>query len=153
MRKGNLLIIDDEVDIIEIIKDILSKFSVNIYTAKSGKEALEKIKSYKIHLVICDINMPEMSGVDFLKVVRAEGNNVPVVFFTGFGNKELMLDAAKYGAFDFIEKPLFYQLEEIAQRGMQYGLKLDDPVMPIENLPHVEITKYQKLLREQSKKK
>ena len=45
MRKGNLLIIDDEVDIIEIIKDILSKFSVNIYTAKSGKEALEKIKS------------------------------------------------------------------------------------------------------------
>ena len=64
-----------------------------------------------------------------------------------------MLEAAKYGAFDFIEKPMFYQLEEIAQRGMQYGLKQDDPAMPIEDLPHVEITKYQKLLQELSKKK
>ncbi|OFZ46012.1 MAG: hypothetical protein A2381_00440 [Bdellovibrionales bacterium RIFOXYB1_FULL_37_110] len=153
MRKGNLLIIDDEIDIIEIIKDILSKFSINIYTAQSGREALEKIKSYNMHLIICDINMPTMNGVDFLKTIRAAGNNVPVVFFTGFGNKELMLEAAKYGAFDFIEKPMFYQLEEIAQRGMQYGLKQDDPAMPIEDLPHVEITKYQKLLQELSKKK
>ena len=153
MRKGNLLIIDDEEDIIEIIKNILSQFSANIYTAKNGKEALEKIKTYKMHLIICDINMPKMSGVDFLKTIRAEENNVPVVFFTGYGNKELMLEAAKYGAFDFIEKPMFYQLEEIALRGMQAGLKQEDPAMPIENLPHVEITKYQKLLKELSQKK
>jgi len=121
MAKGNLLIVDDEPMILEHLKMNLKEYADIILTAENGIEALEKIKKCEIHCVICDVNMPKMNGVEFIKKIRSFGNNVPFVFYTGHGNQKLMMEAIKYGAFDFLDKPDLDGLEEVISQGLKEG--------------------------------
>lgn len=126
MTKGNLLIVDDEPLIQKNLKITLEDYASEIYTASNGLEALELIKKHTIHCVICDINMPKMSGVEVIKVLRQENNDVPVIFYTGHGNVELMKEAARYGAFDFLDKPNLDGLEEVVKRGLEKGFQREN---------------------------
>ncbi len=121
--KGNLLIVDDETLLLKKLKLLLDFLADEVFTATNGKEALEVMKQQKIHCVICDINMPVMNGVDVIKSIRKDGIDVPFIFYTGHGNHELMLEAAKYGAFDFLNKPNLDGLEEVVERGLNVGTK------------------------------
>ena len=105
MEKGNLLIVDDEPIILKRLKFNLEDYATNIYTAENGIEALEQLKIHQVHCVICDINMPKMNGVEVLRTIREQKNEVPFIFYTAHGNDELMMEAVKYGAFDFLDKP------------------------------------------------
>jgi two-component system nitrogen regulation response regulator NtrX len=120
--KGNLLIVDDEVMLLKTLKLNLLEYADDIFTAENGREALEKIEKELIHCIICDINMPKMNGVDVIKALRDKGINTPFIFYTGHGNHELMLEAAKHGAFDFLNKPNLDGLEEVVQRGLKAGV-------------------------------
>lgn len=122
MSKGNLLIIDDEVSIVNNLSILLESSADNIYTAYNGLEALEQINDQDIHCIICDINMPKMNGVMVLQKIR-ENNLIdcPFIFFTAHGNEELMMEAAKLGAFDFLDKPNFDGLEEVVERALREG--------------------------------
>lgn len=122
MGVGNLLIVDDEPLLLQSLQYTLKDIAKKIFTAVNGKEALNIIAQNEIHCILCDINMPVMNGVELIKKIRADKLNVPFIFYTGHGNHELMLEAVKYGAFDFLDKPQLDGLAEVVQRGLGYGL-------------------------------
>lgn len=110
MNKKTLLIVDDEVDLREILADIFSECVDTVLTAKDGREALEIVKfdaggSRIIDAVLSDINMPNMTGLEFLKELVKGKIDMPVVILTGFGDREKILEAMRYGAFDCQDKP------------------------------------------------
>lgn len=143
MNKGNLLIIDDEPLLLKNLKINLEDYADTIFTASNGIEALEVFKRESVHCIICDINMPQMNGVEVIKRVREMGSHVPFIFYTGHRNPELMFEAVKYGAFDFLDKPHFEGLEEVIARGMKDGFSPSKQTSEDEML-----SEYQKLLRE-----
>lgn len=127
MKFGKLLIIDDEPLILKTLEKILQDSAEVIFTAERGDEGIKILNSEEIHCVICDINMPGMNGVEVVKAIRESGNNVPFIFYTGHGNRELMLEAVKYGVFDFLNKPDLDGLEEVVTRGLKMGFKKTYP--------------------------
>lgn len=120
--KGNLLIIDDEVLILKKSKILLEDIADNIFTADNGFDALNILAKESINCIICDINMPGLSGIDVIREVRKNKNEIPFIFYTGHGSHDLMREAVKYGAFDFLDKPSLEGLEEVARRGLAVGL-------------------------------
>jgi len=122
MKKGNLLIVDDEPLILKNLSFNLEEYADEVYTAENGIEALEKFEVHEIHCIICDINMPKMNGVNVIKEIRKIGSKVPFIFYTGHGNQDLMMEAVKYGAFDFLDKPNLDGLEDVISRGLKEGL-------------------------------
>lgn len=127
MSKGNLLIIDDEVELAENIKILLMDYADKIDLAHNGQEGLDKLKSENYHCVICDINMPIMNGVEVIKQARNLNIDAPFVFYTGHGNQDLMMEVVQYGAFDFLNKPNLDGLEDVVMRGLKEGFKSDSP--------------------------
>ena len=123
MVLGNLLIVDDEELLVKNISYLLKKHTEKIHVAYNGLDALSVVENNQIHCVICDISMPKMNGLEFMQKVREAGNEVPFIFFTAYGQSELMLKAAEYGAFDFVRKPDFGNLEESVLRGISEGFK------------------------------
>lgn len=145
MKKGNLLIVDDEEEIIEIIKMATSYFVDKIFTADNGPDALKIVASEDIHCVVCDIKMPEMSGAEVIKKIREQGNDVPFIFLTAYSNQEMMIEAIKYGAFDFLDKLEIDELEEIIERGLCEGV---DMCSRKEVSEETYMSEYQKLLND-----
>lgn len=143
MSRGNLLIVDDEPLLLKRLKLNLEEFADEVFVANNGLEALEILAKQKVHCVICDINMPKMNGVEVIKHIRSDKNDVPFIFYTGHGNRELMLEAAKYGAFDFLNKPDLDGLEEVVSRGLSQGFSKPD-----EKDTAATLSEYQKLLLE-----
>ncbi len=143
MKNGNLLLVDDEPLILERLKLTLEEVADTIHTALNGVEALKIINKENIHCIVCDINMPKMNGVEVIKRVRADNNDVPFIFYTGHGTQDLMLEAIKYGAFDFLDKPNLDGLEEVIINALREGAKNHSKVATDKNC---FVSEYQKLL-------
>ncbi|WP_127716258.1 response regulator [Halobacteriovorax sp. HLS] len=124
-KLGNLLLVDDEELILKKSKILLEDFADEIYTALNGTLALELLSSNEIHCIVCDINMPGLNGIDVIKEVRKRNIEIPFIFYTGHGSTELMKEAIKYGAFDFLDKPSLDGLEEVVQRGLAESLQVE----------------------------
>lgn len=102
---GCLLIVDDEEDIRDILPDILKPIAKSIKTAANGKEAVALVKAGGIDAILSDINMPVMDGLEMLHSIRELGMETPVVFITGYADKDTAIEALRLGATDFLEKP------------------------------------------------
>jgi two-component system nitrogen regulation response regulator NtrX len=101
-----VLIVDDEASIIESLEGILSDDGFEVSHAFNGYEALKKIEAESPDIVLLDIWMPGIDGIETLKEIKKQFPNLPVVMITGHGTIESAVDATKSGAFDFLEKPL-----------------------------------------------
>ena len=101
-----ILVIDDERPIRSTLKEILEfeKFQVDL--AEDGKAGLELIKKSKYDIILCDIKMPKMDGMEVLEATVALGIETPFIMISGHGNVETAVEAIKKGAYDFIQKPL-----------------------------------------------
>jgi two-component system, NtrC family, nitrogen regulation response regulator NtrX len=100
-----ILIIDDERAIRNVLKDILQTEGYQTEEAADGEEGLKLFLSKSFDLVICDIKMPKLDGIEFLQKAQDEKPEVPVIIISGHGNIETAVDAVKKGAFDFVSKP------------------------------------------------
>jgi len=102
-----ILIIEDEEPIRRVLVRILSDEDSNykISEATDGKEGLNLIKKEKFDLVLCDIKMPNMDGIEVLQAANAKNISAPFIMLTGHGNVETAVEAMKLGAYDFISKP------------------------------------------------
>ena len=101
-----ILIVDDEVAICQSLKAILEDEGYQVLVAGSGEEAVNIVAEEMPQLVLLDIWLPGMDGLDTLKTIHAAHPNVLVIMMSGHGNIETAVKATKLGAFDFIEKPL-----------------------------------------------
>ena len=108
-----ILVVDDERDVVELLKARLEANEYKVITAFSGKEALEKAKSEQPNLIILDIMMPEMDGFEVLRKLRikAETKNIPVIMLTAKGETVAVTKAGDLGSTDYFTKP--YDAEEL----------------------------------------
>jgi two-component system nitrogen regulation response regulator NtrX len=103
-----ILIIDDESAIREALAGILEDEGFQSLAAASAEEGLALLARQDIHLILLDIWLPGMDGIEALKRIRQEYNEVPVIMISGHGSIETAVQTTRIGAFDFIEKPLSY---------------------------------------------
>ena len=101
-----VLIVDDEKSIIESLEGILSDDGFEVLHAFNGYEAIKKIETESPDIVLLDIWMPGMDGIETLKEIKKNFSSIPVIMITGHGTIESAVEATKSGAFDFLEKPL-----------------------------------------------
>jgi len=104
--KRRILIVDDEESIRRSLAGALTDEGYQVLTAADGVSALELLETERPHLVLLDIWMPQMDGMEVLRRIQAEPNDVSVIMISGHGNIETAVTATKLGAYDFIEKPL-----------------------------------------------
>ncbi len=100
-----ILIVDDEVNLLQSLGDVLRSKGFMVGTARNGLEALDKLKGRFFDLVIADLKMPRMGGMELLKVVRERYPQAAVVILTGYGTVKSAVDAIKRGAYDYLVKP------------------------------------------------
>ena len=101
----DILIIDDERAIRKALTEILSAEGYKTDEAADGEEGLKKFKEKTFDLVLCDIKMPKIDGIEFLQKAGEANPDVPIIMISGHGNIETAVDAVKKGAFDYISKP------------------------------------------------
>jgi two-component system, NtrC family, nitrogen regulation response regulator NtrX len=102
---AEILIIDDEKAIRKALMEILSAEGYKTEEAGDGEEGLKKFKEKSYDVVLCDIKMPKLDGIEFLQRATETNADVPVIMISGHGNIETAVDAVKKGAFDYISKP------------------------------------------------
>ena len=103
----NILIVEDEEAIRRVLKKVLIEDNSKnkIIEASDGVEAINKIKSENLELVICDIKMPKKDGIDVLNFLKTFDDKIPIIMISGHGDLKTAVMAMRKGAFDFIEKP------------------------------------------------
>ena len=111
MRKKKILVVDDEIDFLKVIKFRLEVNGYEVITAYDGEEALKKLKSEKPDALLLDILMPKIDGLGILKKVREEDKILPVFIMTAFSNEERYDLASKFNASGFILKTSDLQKE------------------------------------------
>jgi DNA-binding NtrC family response regulator len=105
MEEMKMMLVDDEERFLSTTKKLLSKKGYDVYTAISGAEALEKLRTQNIHVVILDVKMPGMDGIETLKAVKRKFPMVEVIMLTGHGTVESAVEGLKSGATDYLTKP------------------------------------------------
>lgn len=122
--KGRLLIIDDEKELLEVLSAILEDSTSEIHHANNGLEGINLLKSQQFDAVLSDEKMPKKSGLEVLKWMRENGLTIPFIIHTGYGQKEMVVEAQKLGVYAFIDKPwdensLITTVERALKSGME----------------------------------
>ena len=101
----SVLVIDDEPELLEVMKPFVERSGdMSVHTAQSATEALKILSEKSFDAIIVDYDMPEISGIAFLKILRSDGDTTPVIIFTGVGHERTAIDALNYGATFFVQK-------------------------------------------------
>jgi PAS domain S-box-containing protein len=120
-KKPFILVVDDEPAILAIVKDILRPAGYLVNTAANGKEALAALQAHPYDVVITDMMMPHMSGMELVQYLRLNYPETLVIVFTGFASYQDAVNAVKLGAFDYLPKPLQPEiLRHAVLRALEY---------------------------------
>ena len=120
--KTDILIIDDESEWLDTLGVLFGLQGWNVHAALSGARALKTLEEQEFDLILCDLAMPGMSGLDLLKRLRADGNRTPFIVMTGVGTIKSAVEAMQFGAYNYITKPFDAdELELLARRAVEYG--------------------------------
>ena len=101
-----ILVVDDEIHVVRLLRKYLASKAYEVHTAVNGLEAIEKVKEVKPHVVLLDIIMPGMGGIDTLKEIKKINPKIAVIMVTAVIDEELAKRALQLGADDYITKPL-----------------------------------------------
>lgn len=104
-----LLVVDDEVDICDFVKSFFKERNFEVTTAHNGRSAVETVRSEKPEIVLLDLKMPIMGGLEALKEIRTMDKNCRVVIVTAMEDMDTVDEAKKCGAVDYITKPLLLE--------------------------------------------
>jgi len=111
MAGQKVLVVDDEQNSREGLSKILTKEGYKVHIAEDGEKALQEAEDYKFDLIITDLRMPDMDGIEVLKKVREKNKSIGVVIVTAYGEVNSYLTAMNLGAFEYLNKPI--HLEEL----------------------------------------
>ena len=110
----SILVVDDEEDIRDVLEIVLKDIGYTVFLAENGEKALEIFQSESPDIVITDIKMPVMDGIELLRQIKRESPETEVLMITGHGDMHLTIRSLKYEAMDFITKPVNVDILEIA---------------------------------------
>lgn len=117
---ARILVIDDDRELADMLVDYLTRLGYETTAAYSGIEGLEIHETSDLALVLLDLNMPGMSGLDVLKRIKEKDKQITVVMITGFGTIETAVEAIRSGAYDFITKPFeLKNLDVVVDRALE----------------------------------
>ncbi|MDR1529013.1 MAG: sigma-54 dependent transcriptional regulator [Burkholderiales bacterium] len=123
-----VLIIDDEPDLLELLELTLIRLGLEVTSAKTVTEALEKLKDPKFDLCLTDMRLPDGKGLDVIDYIRSKELDIPVAVITAFGNTENAVAALKAGAFDYLAKPVdLAQLRALVKQAVDTPEKIQAP--------------------------
>jgi len=108
---SRILIVDDDPRIPIMLRHLLKIKGHEGISAESGLQALELIKQDAFDLIISDLRMPKMNGIEFLREVKTLNPSIPVILVTAYASKETTIDSVKLGAFDYLSKP--FKVDEL----------------------------------------
>ena len=100
-----ILVVDDEENLRLVLRTLLRRSGYEVETASTGEEALEKVEAFGPDVVITDVRMPKMTGLDLLSALRAKQSLATVIVMSAYGSVDLALEAMKAGAYDYVAKP------------------------------------------------
>ncbi len=106
MKKTEVLVVDDERDTCELLEMALARQGMQVTTCTTAADALEKVTTRDFDVVLTDLTMPDMSGLELCERIIALRPDVPVVLITGYGSLETAMGAIRAGAYDFVTKPI-----------------------------------------------
>jgi DNA-binding NtrC family response regulator len=122
MGKGRILITDDDKQTRELIATFLGFRGYEVLQAHDGMEVFEKVELNDIDLVITDLMMPRINGLEFMKKLKTIRPEIVTIVYSAFGNSEMAANLLKAGAFFYLEKPFdLEELEQIVQRGLEHN--------------------------------
>ncbi|MBI5299534.1 MAG: response regulator [Deltaproteobacteria bacterium] len=109
-KKKTILVVDDEEQICNVIKKVLLQEGYQIFTAFNGETALNQLKKSSVDLMLVDLKMPSMNGLELLQQARTIQKNLKSILLTAYGTASAARDAMFLGVFDFLTKPFDIQL-------------------------------------------
>lgn len=113
----SILIVEDDPLSLEVMKEILEDYFQDIYTAGDGLEALEVFEKNSIDVILCDINMPRMDGLETIKNIRKSNYTVPIIIISALSDRDLLLKASNLNIQGYVLKPVaFDQMMEILNK-------------------------------------
>jgi two-component system response regulator AtoC len=139
MAKKHILIIEDEANMRHMLEVLLRRSGYEVKTAADGQEGLKVIESQVFHSILCDIKMPRMDGMAFLKAAADKLKDTTVIMMSAYGTVDTAIEAMKLGAYDYISKPfktdevlLTLKKAEERERLKKENLQLKDQIQRIE---------------------
>jgi len=139
MTKKRILIIEDEANMRHMLEALLGKSGYEVKTAADGKEGRDAIEREQFHFILCDIKMPRMDGMTFLKSAKEKLIDTTVIMMSAYGTVDTAIEAMKLGAYDYISKPfktdeVLLTLKKAEEReGLKReNVKLKDQIQRIE---------------------
>ena len=117
MTEFRVLLVDDEPDFLETLVKRLRKRKLEVFAASNGKDALELLKDTPVDVVVLDVKMPDMDGIETLRQIKKIRSGVEVIMLTGHASVEVAVQGMELGAFDYLMKPmdideLLYKLQD-----------------------------------------
>lgn len=112
--KPRILVVDDEASIREFLQIMLKREKIQVEVAQNGREALEKLAEQDFDLVISDLQMPEVNGLELLAKIKEKDPETLVIMITAFGSTETAVEAMKLGAYDYLTKP--FKIDDVKLR-------------------------------------
>src|SRR3954468_19746824 len=104
-----VLVVDDEENLRLVLRTLLKRQGYEVETAESGEQALAMVDTFGPDVILTDVRMPKMGGLDLLATLKAKGNEATVIVMSAYGNVDLALEAIKAGAYDYVQKPFKHE--------------------------------------------
>src|SRR5215831_20656546 len=111
MPKTTVLVVDDDKALRELCLEVVNQLDLEGLAAEHATRALQILETHQIDIVLSDVHMPEMSGIELLKILHQEHPEVAVLIMTGYGTIPEAVEAVKLGAYDYITKP--FRLDDL----------------------------------------
>lgn len=133
MDAFSVLLVDDEVEFLETLLKRLKKRKLDVSGVQSGEAALEFLKANSVDVVVLDVKMPGMDGLETLRGIKKETPLVEVIMLTGHANMEVAIEGMELGAFDYLMKPmdideLLYKLQDAYKKKSLQEQRIRDSV-------------------------
>jgi signal transduction histidine kinase/DNA-binding response OmpR family regulator len=121
--KARVLVVDDEVQVVQIFQDLLTQQGYTVESCDNGDDAILKVTKGKFDLVLTDINLPGVDGLEVIRAAKAADKDTCVILITGYASTTTAIDALRQGAYDYITKPFdLWETLKAIERGLESRL-------------------------------
>lgn len=149
--RPRLLVVDDEENVVEILKDLFEENPYDVDTVTTGESALDALASHRYDLLLTDINLPGVNGLEVVKAAKEADPEMVVIVITGYASTGTAIDALRQGAYDYITKPFdLWEVDQIVARGLQSRRLLEENRRLVQDLraANEELRQHKEELRE-----